>query len=50
MKKDGKSLRLVHDLQPLNAVTIRDPAVPPHSEQLAESFAGSAILERKTDV
>jgi hypothetical protein len=24
VKKDGKSLRLVHDLQPLNAVTIRD--------------------------
>ena len=39
LKKDGKSLRLVHDLQPLNAVTIRDPALPPHSEQLAESFS-----------
>jgi hypothetical protein len=26
-KKDGKSLRLVHDLQPLNRVTIRDAAV-----------------------
>ena len=27
-KKDGKSLRLVHDLQPLNAVSIKDAAVP----------------------
>ncbi|KIM35529.1 hypothetical protein M413DRAFT_14527, partial [Hebeloma cylindrosporum] len=29
LKKDGKSLRLVHDLQPLNAVAIRDSGVPP---------------------
>ena len=29
LKKDGKSLRLVHDLQPLNAVTIKDSGVPP---------------------
>src|SRR5271154_382339 len=29
LKKDGKSLRKVHDLQPLNAVTIKDSAVPP---------------------
>ena len=28
VKKDGKSLRLVHDLQPLNKVSIRDPSVP----------------------
>jgi hypothetical protein len=40
LKKDGLSLRIVHDLQPLNAVTIRDPAVPPMTEQLAESFGG----------
>ena len=42
VKKDGKSLRLVHDLQPLNAVTIKDSAVPPFIEQLAESFGGRA--------
>ena len=40
LKKDKKSLRLVHDLQPLNAVAIRDPAVPPTVETYAESFGG----------
>lgn len=40
LKKDGKSLRLVHDLQPLNAVTIKDSGVPPIVEQYAESFGG----------
>jgi hypothetical protein len=42
LKKDGKSLRLVHDLQPLNRVTIRDAAVPPNMDQMAEDFAGRA--------
>jgi hypothetical protein len=42
LKKDGKSLRLVHDLQPLNRVTIRDAAVPPIMDQMAEDFAGRA--------
>ncbi len=37
-KKDGRSLRIVHDLQPLNAVTIRNSGVPPLIEQLAETF------------
>ena len=41
-KKDGKSLRLVHDLQPLNGVSIKDAAVPPTIEHLAESFGGLA--------
>ncbi|KAF5355069.1 hypothetical protein D9756_005757 [Leucocoprinus leucothites] len=40
LKKDGKSLRLVHDLQPLNAVTIKDAGVPPILETYAESFGG----------
>jgi hypothetical protein len=40
LKKDGKSLRLVHDLQPLNAVTIKDSGVPPIVETYAESFGG----------
>jgi hypothetical protein len=31
---------MVHDLQPLNAITIQAPAVPPMTEQLAESFGG----------
>jgi hypothetical protein len=42
LKKDGSSLRLVHDLQPLNKVTIQDSSVPPLTEQYAESFAGRA--------
>jgi hypothetical protein len=40
LKKDGKSLRIVHDLQPLNAVTIKDSALPPMVEQYAEGFGG----------
>ncbi|KAJ3571155.1 hypothetical protein NP233_g3930 [Leucocoprinus birnbaumii] len=40
LKKDKKSLRLVHDLQPLNAVTIKDSGVPPIVENYAESFGG----------
>jgi hypothetical protein len=40
-KKDG-TLRLVHDLQPLNAVTIRDAGVPLFTETLAESCGGRA--------
>jgi len=43
VKKDGKSLRLVHDLQPLNVVTIRDASLPPFVEHLAESFACYAV-------
>ena len=37
-----KSLRLIHDLQPLNAIVIRDPAVPTVVESYAESFGGKA--------
>ena len=43
LKQDGKSLRLMHDLQPLNAVTIRDSSTPPFVEHLAESFAGYVV-------
>ncbi|KIN97321.1 hypothetical protein M404DRAFT_90267, partial [Pisolithus tinctorius Marx 270] len=51
VKKDRKSLHLVHDLQPLNAVTICDASVLlecgfltlPFIEHLAESFAGYAV-------
>nr|GAT45871.1 predicted protein [Mycena chlorophos] len=42
VKKDGTSLRLVHSLEPLNAVTIQHSGVPPFTEQLAEHFAGRA--------
>jgi hypothetical protein len=33
----------VHDLQPLNAVTIQDSSLPPFIEQLVESFVGYAV-------
>jgi hypothetical protein len=35
-KGSGK-LCIIHDLQPLNAVTIRDAGVPPYTEQLAKN-------------
>ena len=41
-KKDGKSLRLVHSLEPLNAVTIAHSGLPPATEELAVKFAGRA--------
>lgn len=42
-KKDGFSLRIVHDLQPLNAVTVRDSGCPPVVEIYAESFGGYVV-------
>jgi len=38
-KKNGK-LRIVHDLQPLNAVTIRDTGTLPIVDDFVEGFAG----------
>jgi len=43
LKQDGKSLCLVHDLQPLNVVTIRDSSTPPFVEHFAESFTRYAV-------
>jgi hypothetical protein len=40
VKKNGK-LRIVHDLQPLNQVTIRDAAQPLNLDNFIEPFAGS---------
>ena len=40
LKKGGSNLRIVHSLEPLNAVTIQHSGVPPHTEQIAEQFAG----------
>ena len=40
LKKDGKSLRLVHSLEPLNAITIQHSSVTPIPEHIAEQFAG----------
>lgn len=39
VKKNGK-LRIVHDLQPLNKVTIRDAGLPPKVDEFVEDFAG----------
>ena len=39
MKKNGK-IRIVHDLQHLNKVTIRDAGVPPILDDFVEPFAG----------
>ena len=42
VKKDGKALRPVLSLEPLNQVTIQHSGVPPFTEQLAEHFASRA--------
>jgi hypothetical protein len=42
IKKDGKSLRIVHALERLNEVTIQHSGVTPGTEALAEHFAGRA--------
>jgi len=42
LKKDRKSLRIVHSLEPLNEVTIAHSGLLPATEELAEGFAGRA--------
>ena len=42
VKKKSGALRLVHDLQPLNAITIRNSGVPPIADQVIEAMAGRA--------
>ena len=41
-KKNG-NFRIVYDLQPLNAVTVKDTGMPPNVEPYAENAAGRAI-------
>ena len=41
-KKDG-SLRIVHNLQPLNAMSIQDSAALPRIDNMLDSFTGAAI-------
>src|SRR5260221_10230876 len=43
VEKKGGALRVVHDLQPLNAVTVRDATLPPHIDNMIESFSGQAV-------
>src|SRR5882724_8252119 len=40
LKKDRKSLRIMHDLQPLNAVTIQDSGATPILECYADNLGG----------
>jgi len=42
VKKDGKSLRIVHSLEPLNKVTIKHAGVTPFTDQIGEHFTGWA--------
>ncbi len=42
IKKDGKSIRLVHALESLNGVTIAHSGIPPATEELADHFSGRA--------
>ena len=39
LKKNGK-LRLVHDLQPLNKISIKEAGLPPNLDSFVEPFAG----------
>ena len=41
-KKNGE-LRIVHDLQTLNSVSVMDAGVPPILEEFVEAFAGRAV-------
>lgn len=41
-KKNG-SVRMVHNMKPLNAVTVRDAGVPPFVDHYAEQCAGRSI-------
>ena len=41
--KKNRSVRIVHNLQPLNAVTIRDAATLPYVEHFVEQSAGRSI-------
>ena len=40
LKKDGKFLRIIHDFQPLNAVTIQDLGAPPILKFYADNLGG----------
>ena len=43
VEKKGGNLRVVHDLQPLDAVTVWDATLPPCVNNMIESFSGQAI-------
>jgi len=43
-KKDGVSLRIVHDLQDLNAVTIKNAGLAPNPDTFSEECAGRTVM------
>src|SRR5258708_33586224 len=43
VEKKGGALQIVHNLQPLNAVTIHDATLPPQVDDMIESFSGQVI-------
>ena len=43
VKKKNGELRIVHDLQKLNGISIRDSGVPPILEQFVEAYAGHSV-------
>jgi transposase InsO family protein len=43
VKKKNGELRIVHDLQKLNGVSIRDSGVPPILEEFVEAYAGQSV-------
>src|SRR5260221_5628233 len=43
VQKKGGALQVVHDLQPLNAVTVQDATLPPCVDNMIKSFAGCAV-------
>ena len=43
VEKKGGALRIVHDLWPLNAVTICNASLPPQVDDMIKSFLGWAI-------
>ncbi len=43
VEKKGGDLRVIHNLQPLNAVTMQDATLPPHVDNMIESFSSQAI-------
>jgi hypothetical protein len=42
IKRDGSSLRVIHDLRPFNTITIGDVSIPPIMEQLVDLFGARA--------
>jgi hypothetical protein len=42
-KPHGKGLRIVHDLQPLNAVSVQDAMLPPNVQEFADAFTGYSV-------